>query len=122
MWTDIFAKKRYILAENSPVFPDVWHLLGHGGPRRHPAPRSRSEEILKLETIVRADRSFALEELLAEESQIRIQRPNLTMDVRQVAVPWTREVWYYHGIHGAVVAAVLIEQLLCRWDLLFMMR
>eukprot|EP00913_Durusdinium_trenchii_P012587 g11820.t1 len=42
-------------------------------------------EILKLETIVRADRSFALEELLAEESQIRIQRPNLTMDVRQVA-------------------------------------
>mmetsp|Transcript_46468 Transcript_46468/g.108233 ORF Transcript_46468/g.108233 Transcript_46468/m.108233 type:complete len:942 (-) Transcript_46468:115-2940(-) len=40
--------------------------------------------ILQLESIVRADRSFSLEELLAESSQPRVQRANLAMDVRHI--------------------------------------
>mmetsp|Transcript_12412 Transcript_12412/g.29225 ORF Transcript_12412/g.29225 Transcript_12412/m.29225 type:complete len:1197 (+) Transcript_12412:48-3638(+) len=39
--------------------------------------------ILQLESIVRADRSFTLKELLTESSQPRVQRMNLAMDVRQ---------------------------------------
>eukprot|EP00929_Paragymnodinium_shiwhaense_P047384 TRINITY_DN24035_c0_g1_i1.p1 TRINITY_DN24035_c0_g1~~TRINITY_DN24035_c0_g1_i1.p1 ORF type:complete len:1703 (+),score=462.12 TRINITY_DN24035_c0_g1_i1:117-5225(+) len=41
-------------------------------------------EILGMDTIVRADRSFTLAELLEEPTQPRVQRSNLTMDVRCV--------------------------------------
>mmetsp|Transcript_9438 Transcript_9438/g.16917 ORF Transcript_9438/g.16917 Transcript_9438/m.16917 type:complete len:1531 (-) Transcript_9438:56-4648(-) len=41
--------------------------------------------ILKLDVIVRADRSFVLQEMLDEPSQPRVQRMNLTMNVQCVA-------------------------------------
>jgi len=41
-------------------------------------------EILRIDTIVRSDRSFTLQELLAEPAQPRVQRPNLTMEVQMM--------------------------------------
>merc|ERR1719183_1572392 len=41
-------------------------------------------DILDLDIIVRSDRSFRLQELLDEPAQPRVQRDNLTMDVRRV--------------------------------------
>lgn len=41
--------------------------------------------ILRLDVVVRSDRSFSLQELLEEPTQPRVQRPNLTMDVKVVA-------------------------------------
>jgi len=38
--------------------------------------------------VVRRDRSFSVPELLAESSQLKVQRSNLTMDVRTMPVPW----------------------------------
>lgn len=42
-------------------------------------------KILRLDVVVRCDRSFSLQELLDEPAQPRVQRPNLTMDVRYVS-------------------------------------
>ncbi|CAJ1353721.1 unnamed protein product [Effrenium voratum] len=41
-------------------------------------------DILQLERVVRSDRSFSVPELLAEKAQIRVQRANLAMDIRNV--------------------------------------
>jgi ATP-dependent DNA helicase Q4 len=41
-------------------------------------------DILDLDVIVRSDRSFLLQELLDEPAQPRVQRTNLTMDVKRV--------------------------------------
>jgi len=41
-------------------------------------------DILRLQTIVRSDRSFTLEELLTEPAQPRVQRSNLSMNARIV--------------------------------------
>lgn len=42
-------------------------------------------DILRIDTIVRVDRAFTLAELLQEPAQPRVQRSNLSMDVRCVA-------------------------------------
>lgn len=42
-------------------------------------------DILHLSTVVRSDRSFTVQALLEESAQPRVQRKNLTMDVRRVA-------------------------------------
>ena len=41
-------------------------------------------DILRLDTVVRSDRSFTVEELMQEPTQPTVQRSNLTMDVRSV--------------------------------------
>eukprot|EP00434_Breviolum_minutum_P029317 symbB.v1.2.025930.t2/scaffold2553.1/size78617/4 len=41
-------------------------------------------DILNLDFVVRRDRSFSVPELLAESSQLKVQRSNLAMDVRTV--------------------------------------
>eukprot|EP00930_Biecheleria_cincta_P041557 TRINITY_DN28509_c0_g1_i1.p1 TRINITY_DN28509_c0_g1~~TRINITY_DN28509_c0_g1_i1.p1 ORF type:complete len:1435 (+),score=246.83 TRINITY_DN28509_c0_g1_i1:25-4305(+) len=42
-------------------------------------------DILHLSTVVRSDKSFTVQALLEESAQPRVQRSNLTMDVRRVA-------------------------------------
>jgi len=38
--------------------------------------------------VVRRDRSFCVAELLADAAQLRVQRQNITMDVRTLPVSW----------------------------------
>lgn len=42
-------------------------------------------DILNLDFVVRRDRSFAVAELLADAAQLRVQRQNITMDVRTLS-------------------------------------
>ncbi|CAK0834482.1 unnamed protein product, partial [Prorocentrum cordatum] len=48
-------------------------------------PLGAAQRLLRIDTIVRVDRAFTLAELLQEPAQPRVQRPNLSMDVRCVA-------------------------------------
>merc|ERR1719188_922086 len=56
-------------------------LLGLTATATRPTIRSICD-ILQLDRIVRSDRSFTLQELLEEPAQPRVQRTNLTMEVR----------------------------------------